>query len=98
MVHKEGLCLITRLRCDELYDIEVEPSNIRFLIEYFPHKFGFAGESIRGKGRKGKGKANPVPRNGSKKVSVTCAEREMTLCKNKNDPFKLGYYTSSRVS
>ncbi|CAN6573115.1 unnamed protein product [Malus baccata var. baccata] len=36
---KKDFCLITELRCDEPYDLEVDPSNIRLLIKYFPQKF-----------------------------------------------------------
>lgn len=48
---KKDFCLITGLRYDEPYDIEVKPSNIRFFTKYLPKKFGFVGESCKGKGR-----------------------------------------------
>ncbi|RXH88615.1 hypothetical protein DVH24_000214 [Malus domestica] len=38
----KDFCLIIGLRCDEPYDLEVEPSNVRLLTKYFPQKFGFA--------------------------------------------------------
>ncbi|CAN6583639.1 unnamed protein product [Malus baccata var. baccata] len=43
----KDFCLITGLHCDEPYDMEVEPSNIRLLTKYFPHRFGFVGERKR---------------------------------------------------
>ncbi|KAB2597298.1 hypothetical protein D8674_000218 [Pyrus ussuriensis x Pyrus communis] len=47
---KKDFCFIMGLRCDEPYDLEVEPSNIRLLTKYFSQKFGFVGESSKGKG------------------------------------------------
>ncbi|TQE00558.1 hypothetical protein C1H46_013802 [Malus baccata] len=97
---KKDFCLIKGLCCDEPYDIEVEPSNIRLLIKYFPQKFGFVGESSKGKGRdKGKGKVvkrkcrvKTGPKKATKKVSVTCAELETTFkqCEDEDAALKMG--------
>ncbi|RXI06862.1 hypothetical protein DVH24_025998 [Malus domestica] len=90
---KNDFCLITGLRCGKPYNIKVEPSNIRLLTKYFPEKIGFVGESSKGKGCKGKGKTQTVP----KKGSVTCAELEKAFkeCKNEDDALKmvLVYFT-----
>ncbi|RXH91926.1 hypothetical protein DVH24_020949 [Malus domestica] len=73
---KNDFCLIKGLRCDEPYDLEVKPSNIRLLIKYFPQKFGFVGESRQGKGRdKGKGKV--VKRKGRVKTAFKKAIKKL---------------------
>lgn len=79
-------CLIIGLRCDKPYDIEVDPSNISIMSKYFSKKFGFVGGSSKGKGRNGKGKKNSIPKKGSKKVLVTCAELEKAFkeCENRD--------------
>ncbi|CAN6721281.1 unnamed protein product [Malus baccata var. baccata] len=102
---KKDFCLIKGLCCDEPYDAEVEPSNIRLLIKYFPQKFGFVGESSKGKGRdKGKGKVvkrkgrmKTGPKKATKKVSVTCAELETTFkqCEDEDAALKMGLVTVS---
>ncbi|RXH78750.1 hypothetical protein DVH24_002268 [Malus domestica] len=93
---KKDFCLITGLRCDEPYDLEVEPSNIRLLTKYFPQKFVFVGESSKGKRKgkvvKGKGKMKTAPKKATKKVSVTCVELEMAFkqCEDEDDVLKMG--------
>ncbi|RXH76928.1 hypothetical protein DVH24_019816 [Malus domestica] len=76
---KKDFCLITGLHCNEPYDLDVEPSNIRLLLMYFPQKFGFVGESSKGKGKgvKGKGKVKIALKKATKKVLVTCVDLEM---------------------
>lgn len=54
---KQDFYLITRLRCDEPHDIELEPQRISLLREYFSNKLGLVGESSKGRKEKGKGKA-----------------------------------------
>ncbi|KAB2632645.1 N-lysine methyltransferase setd6 [Pyrus ussuriensis x Pyrus communis] len=78
---KKDFCLIAGLHCDELYDLE-----------YFPQKFGFVRESIKGKSMKGKGKVKTAPKKATKKVSVTCAELERAFkeCKDEDDALKMG--------
>ncbi|RXH71408.1 hypothetical protein DVH24_018763 [Malus domestica] len=58
----KGFSLITGLRCDGPYDIEVEFSKIGLLNEYFPKKFGFDIESSKGRRDKGKRKAKMDPK------------------------------------
>ncbi|RXH70829.1 hypothetical protein DVH24_015451 [Malus domestica] len=83
---KKDFCLIRRLHCDEPYDIEVEPSNIRLLTK----NLVLLERVARGKGRKGKGKT--TLKKGSKKVLVTCVELERAFkeCKNEDDLWKIG--------
>lgn len=69
----KDFCLITWLRCDEFYDLEVEISNIRLLTRYFSKKFHFVGESNKGKDVKGKGKLKTTLKKATKKVLVTYA-------------------------
>ncbi|TQD95482.1 hypothetical protein C1H46_018894, partial [Malus baccata] len=80
---KKDFCLITELRCDEPYDLEVDPSNIRLLIKYFPQKFGFVGDSC-----KGKVKVKTVPKKATNKVSIPI--RVFKECKDKDDALKMG--------
>ncbi|RXH95454.1 hypothetical protein DVH24_007954 [Malus domestica] len=100
---KNNFCLIAGLRCDKPYDLEVEPSNIWLLTKYFPQKFGFVGESIKGKGKsvKGKGKVKTAPKKATKKVSVTCAklERAFKECEDEDDVLNMGlvYFPKSNV-
>ncbi|TQE10655.1 hypothetical protein C1H46_003768, partial [Malus baccata] len=91
---KNNFCLIAGLRCDKPYDLEVKPSNIWLLTKYFPQKFGFVGESIKGKGKsvKGKGKVKTAPKKATKKVSVTCVELERAFkeCEDEDDVLNMG--------
>ncbi|RXH88101.1 hypothetical protein DVH24_042172 [Malus domestica] len=101
LVHKEELrrkqpigCELTYLRaCDKPYDLEVKPSNIRLLTKYFPQKFGFVGESSKGKGKgvKCKGKLKAAPKKATKKVLVTCVELERAFkeCEDMDDALKM---------
>ncbi|RXH92052.1 hypothetical protein DVH24_021075 [Malus domestica] len=80
----KDFCLITRLHCDKPYDMEVEPSNIKLLTKYFPHRFGFVGESSKGKGSSSQRKV------GKRFWSLfTELEKAFQECKNEDSAFKL---------
>ncbi|CAN6712858.1 unnamed protein product [Malus baccata var. baccata] len=64
------------------------------LTTFLKLKFGFVGESIKGKGKsvKGKGKVKTAPKKATKKVSVTCVELERAFkeCEDEDDVLNMG--------